>query len=78
MTIRLFRTHNTDTSLQVSGALHFTPTDAIAMLQLCSYETDSLGYSAFCGLFSAQDFENYEYYFDLVRRIMQSFSGHCD
>lgn len=58
--------YNADTHSQVSGALNFTYTDAIAMLQLCSYETDALGYSAFCGLFSAQDFENYEYYFDLV------------
>jgi len=36
------------------------------MLQLCSYETDALGYSAFCPLFTKQDFENYEYYYDLV------------
>ena len=51
---------------QVSGALNFTPTDAIAMLQLCSYETDALGYSSFCDLFTQADFLNYEYYFDLV------------
>ncbi|KAJ9497622.1 hypothetical protein H2202_007046 [Exophiala xenobiotica] len=50
---------------QVSGNLTFTPTDIIAMLQLCSYETDALGYSAFCPLFTQQDFQNYEYYFDL-------------
>jgi hypothetical protein len=37
-----------------------TPTDAIAMLQLCSYETDALGYSKFCGLFTEEDFNNYE------------------
>lgn len=49
---------------QVSG-VNFTSTDAIAMLQLCSYETVALGYSAFCNLFSKQDFENYEYYYDL-------------
>ncbi|OAP60111.1 hypothetical protein AYL99_05113 [Fonsecaea erecta] len=50
---------------QISGNLTLTPTDAIAMLQLCSYETDALGYSAFCDLFTQQDFENYEYYYDL-------------
>ncbi|KIY00735.1 uncharacterized protein Z520_03400 [Fonsecaea multimorphosa CBS 102226] len=50
---------------QISGNLTLTPTDAIAMLQLCSYETDALGYSAFCDLFTMQDFENYEYYYDL-------------
>ncbi|OAL24479.1 hypothetical protein AYO20_10637 [Fonsecaea nubica] len=51
---------------QVSGNLTLTPTDAIAMLQLCSYETDALGYSAFCPLFTLEDFENYEYYYDLM------------
>lgn len=50
---------------QATG-ITFTPTDAIAMLQLCSYETVALGYSAFCGLFSQQDFLNYEYFYDLA------------
>ncbi|KAF2844728.1 phosphoglycerate mutase-like protein [Plenodomus tracheiphilus IPT5] len=49
---------------EVSG-INFTSTDAIAMLQLCSYETVALGYSAFCDLFSEEDFLNYEYYYDL-------------
>lgn len=49
---------------QTTG-ITFTPTDAVAMLQLCSYETVALGYSAFCDLFSEQDFLNYEYYYDL-------------
>ncbi|KAN0092220.1 phosphoglycerate mutase-like protein [Hyaloscypha variabilis] len=49
---------------QATG-VNFTSTDIIAMLQLCSYETQALGYSAFCGLFSEEDFLNYEYYFDL-------------
>ena len=51
---------------QVEG-ISFTPTDIIAMLQLCSYETDALGYSAFCRLFTEEDFKNYEYYFDVSR-----------
>jgi hypothetical protein len=46
--------------------VNFTATYIIAMLQLCTYETQALGYSAFCGLFSEEDFLNYEYYFDLV------------
>ncbi|KAJ4985553.1 histidine acid phosphatase [Stagonosporopsis vannaccii] len=50
---------------QASG-INFTATDAIAMLQLCSYETVALGYSAFCDLFSEQDYLNYEYYYDLI------------
>jgi hypothetical protein len=49
---------------QVSG-ITLTSSDAISMLQLCSYETHALGYSPFCPLFSEQDFLNYEYYFDL-------------
>ncbi|KAH7109457.1 histidine phosphatase superfamily [Dendryphion nanum] len=48
----------------ISG-LNLTSTDIIAMLQLCSYETHALGYSAFCPLFTQEDFLNYEYYFDL-------------
>ena len=50
---------------QASG-INFTVTDAVAMLQLCSYETHALGYSSFCNLFTEEDFVNYEYYFDLV------------
>lgn len=42
------------------------------MLQLCSYETVALGYSVFCGLFSEEDFLNYEYYFDLVSILVLS------
>jgi hypothetical protein len=53
------------THCQIFG-VNLTSTDVIAMLQLCSYETHALGYSAFCDLFSAEDFINYEYYFDLV------------
>ncbi|WWD01020.1 hypothetical protein V866_007958 [Kwoniella sp. B9012] len=49
---------------QITG-VNFTSTDIIAMLQLCSYETDALGYSAFCKLFTKEDFENYEYYYDI-------------
>ncbi|KAK7957926.1 phosphoglycerate mutase-like protein [Apiospora saccharicola] len=50
---------------QITG-LEFDAADAVSMLQLCSYETVALGYSSFCGLFSEEDFINYEYYYDLV------------
>jgi hypothetical protein len=50
---------------QVKG-VNFTSTDAVAMLQLCSYETHALGYSSFCDLFTEEDFLNYEYFFDLT------------
>ncbi|KAF1992765.1 histidine acid phytase [Amniculicola lignicola CBS 123094] len=49
---------------QVVG-FNFASTDAIGMLQLCSYETHVLGYSKLCKLFSQEDFLNYEYYYDL-------------
>ncbi|KAL2073527.1 hypothetical protein VTL71DRAFT_10853 [Oculimacula yallundae] len=51
--------------MQISG-VNLTATDAIAMLQLCSYETHALGYSTFCTLFSEEDFLAYEYYYDLI------------
>ena len=60
------------THCQITG-VNLTATDAIAMLQLCSYETHALGYSAFCNLFSEQDFLNYEYYYDLVNFPEYSF-----
>ncbi|XAO23465.1 hypothetical protein I312_102243 [Cryptococcus bacillisporus CA1280] len=47
------------------NGVQFDTTDIIDMLQLCSYETDALGYSAFCGLFTEEDFKNYEYYYDI-------------
>lgn len=43
----------------------FTPTDVVGMLELCAYETDSLGYSHFCKLFTEEDFKNLEYFFDI-------------
>ncbi|KAK8052445.1 hypothetical protein PG993_003830 [Apiospora rasikravindrae] len=49
---------------QISG-LEFDGKDVLSMMELCAYETVSLGYSAFCGLFSEEDFLNYEYYYDL-------------
>ncbi len=49
---------------QIKG-INVTGSTIISMLQLCSYETDALGYSSFCKLFTAQDFANYEYYYDL-------------
>jgi hypothetical protein len=42
-----------------------TTTDVAAMLQLCAYETQALGYSAFCQLFTEEEFQIFEYGFDL-------------
>ncbi|PNP42233.1 hypothetical protein TGAMA5MH_05915 [Trichoderma gamsii] len=55
---------------QIYG-LNLTAPDAVAMLQLCSYETHALGFSAFCNLFTEEDFINYEYYYDLVIILLQ-------
>lgn len=49
----------------VTGDLNFTASDMVPMLQLCAYETDALGSSAFCSLFTSKDFANFEYYYDL-------------
>ena len=53
--------NSTVTRLQsyVTGVT-FTTTDVVAMLELCSYETDALGYSDYCSLFTEEDFNNYE------------------
>lgn len=50
---------------QYITGFNISTTDVVAMLQLCSYETDALGSSAFCPLFTVEDFKNYEYYYDL-------------
>ncbi|KAF2643781.1 phosphoglycerate mutase-like protein [Massarina eburnea CBS 473.64] len=60
-----FNTTITRLQSQVEG-ITLTPTDTIAMLQLCAYETHALGYSAFCPIFSQEDFLNLEYYYDLL------------
>lgn len=46
--------------------INLTTTDIVSMLQLCSYETDALGYSQFCKLFTEEEFKNYEYYYDIA------------
>ncbi|KAI0652160.1 phosphoglycerate mutase-like protein [Trametes meyenii] len=39
--------------------------DVHAMQDLCAYETVALGYSAFCELFTEEEWKGYEYAFDL-------------
>ncbi|WVQ78975.1 hypothetical protein IAT38_001067 [Cryptococcus sp. DSM 104549] len=48
------------------SGLELIPTDIDAMLQLCVYETVSLGYSSFCKLFTEEDFKNFDYSWDLM------------
>ncbi|CZT25135.1 related to phytase [Ramularia collo-cygni] len=40
---------------------NWTTSDAHAAQSLCAYETVALGYSAFCGLFTYDEWEGYEY-----------------
>ncbi|KAJ6496230.1 acid phosphatase [Mycena sanguinolenta] len=45
--------------------LELTPALLVAMQQMCSYETVALGYSAFCDLFTEEEWKGYEYGIDL-------------
>ncbi|GAA6021193.1 hypothetical protein JCM10207_008350 [Rhodosporidiobolus poonsookiae] len=53
----------------LSGSLTLEASDIGALLQLCAYETDAFGFSDFCALFTAEEFEVFEQAFDI------SFSG---
>nr|POE74651.1 3-phytase a [Quercus suber] len=44
---------------------NWTVTDTYNAQSLCAYETVALGYSAFCGLFTYDEWEGYEYSVDL-------------
>ncbi|PPQ62978.1 hypothetical protein CVT24_006084, partial [Panaeolus cyanescens] len=40
--------------------------DLIDMQQLCAYETVSLGFSDFCGVFTEDEWKSFEYFWDLM------------
>ncbi|CUA67235.1 3-phytase A [Rhizoctonia solani] len=40
--------------------------DAHAAQKMCAYETVALGYSEFCGLFTKEEWEGFDYFFDLL------------
>lgn len=44
---------------------NWTVTDTYNAQSLCAYETVALGYSAFCGLFTYEEWEGYEYSIDI-------------
>ncbi|KAE9973995.1 hypothetical protein BLS_003315 [Venturia inaequalis] len=44
---------------------NWTVTDSYNAQSLCAYETVALGYSAFCGLFTYEEWQGYEYSIDL-------------
>lgn len=43
-----------------------TPADVHTMMSLCAYETLSLGYSAFCPLFTEDEFLDFQYAYDIM------------
>ena len=49
---------------QITG-YNWTATDSYNAQSLCAYETVALGYSPWCGLFTYQEWEGYEYSGDL-------------
>jgi len=49
----------------ITGGLNFTVTDVYNMQSLCAYETVALGYSAFCDLFTYDEWQGYEYSVDI-------------
>ncbi|THH09202.1 hypothetical protein EW146_g8750 [Bondarzewia mesenterica] len=46
--------------------VNLTTTDIVAMQSTCAYETVALGYSAFCNLFTEEEWKAYEYFNDLL------------
>ena len=44
---------------------HFSAEDVLAMQELCGYETIIRGSSSLCGLFTAEEWLSFEYYFDI-------------
>ncbi|KAL1297293.1 hypothetical protein AAFC00_004848 [Neodothiora populina] len=54
---------------ELAPGFNWTVTDTYNAQSLCAYETVALGYSAFCGLFTYDEWQGYEYSIDI------SFSG---
>lgn len=48
-----------------ADGFNWTTTDSYNAQSLCAYETVALGYSAFCGLFTYEEWEGYEYSVDI-------------
>jgi len=47
--------------------------DVAAMMSLCAFETTGLGYSDFCRLFTKEEWEGYEYEYDLAFQANHGF-----
>ena len=48
------------------GGFNWTVGTSFAVQQLCAYETVALGYSDFCDLFTFEEWQGYEYVYDMT------------
>jgi len=55
--------------------LNLTITDLYAMQNLCAYETVALGFSAFCDIFTEEEWKGFEYALDLGFWYSNSFGS---
>ncbi|KAK9433087.1 histidine phosphatase superfamily [Lipomyces doorenjongii] len=51
---------------KLTGSYNWTVADTFYAQKLCPYETVALGYSDFCQLFTYEEWEGLEYYFDII------------
>jgi len=59
----------------ISGDLEWTLSDTYNAQALCSYETVALGFSHWCGLFTYEEWEGYEYALDIAFQAGAGFAS---
>ncbi|RMZ67306.1 3-phytase A precursor [Pyrenophora seminiperda CCB06] len=59
----------------ITGDLDWTISDTYNAQALCSYETVSLGFSHWCGLFTYEEWEGYEYALDIAFQAGTGFAS---
>ncbi|KAH7394471.1 3-phytase A precursor [Pyrenochaeta sp. MPI-SDFR-AT-0127] len=59
----------------ISGELDWTISDTYNAQALCSYETVALGFSHWCGLFTYEEWEGYEYALDIAFQAGTGFAS---
>ena len=68
--------HNATQRLKaLSGEFNWTVADSYAAQTLCPYETVAFGYSAFCDLFTFEEWQGFEYSIDLSFAGSNSFQS---
>ena len=50
----------------LAGGYNWTIATSFAVQQLCAYETVALGYSSFCDLFTFEEWQGFEYVYDMT------------